>query len=99
MGKIRKRTVRWEPSAGASKYRLYWSAEGPVGYESDFVEIENKTEVILPDGASSFPKITGDIELGITAVSAAGNESDITIARVYIDFTVPEAPKTLIVED
>jgi hypothetical protein len=20
-------------------YRLYWSAEGPVGYESDFVEI------------------------------------------------------------
>jgi len=28
-----------------------------------------------------------------------GNESDITIARVFVDFTVPEAPKVLTVED
>jgi len=99
MGKIRKRTVRWEPSADAKKYRLYWSVQGPVGYESDFVEIENKTLVTLPDDIASFPKIAGNIELGITALNAVGNESDITIARVYVDFTVPEAPKALKVDD
>jgi len=99
MGKIRKRTVRWEPSPDAAKYRLYWSAQESVGYESNFVEMENKTEVILPDEVASFPKIAGNIELGIAAVNAAGNESDITIARVYVDFTVPEAPKIITVED
>jgi hypothetical protein len=99
MGKIRKRTVRWEPSADAKKYRFYWSVQGPVGYESDFVEIEDKTRVILPDEVASFPKVAGNIELGITAVNAVGSESDITIARVYVDFTVPEAPKVLTVDD
>jgi len=99
MGKVRKRTVRWEPSTDAKKYRLYWSVQGPVGYESNFVEIEDKTVVALPDEVASFPEIAGNIELGITAVNAAGNESDITVARVYVDFTVPEAPKVLTVED
>jgi hypothetical protein len=99
MGKISKRTIRWEPSTDAAKYRLYWSTEGPVGYESDFVELENKTQVILPDEVPVFPKIAGNVDLGITAVSAAGNESDITIARVNLDFTIPEAPKDLRVED
>jgi hypothetical protein len=98
-GKVRKRTVRWESSAGAQKYRLYWSTQGPVGYESEFAEIENKTLVILPDEIPSLPKIAGNIELGITAVNAVGSESNITIARVYVDFTVPEAPKALTVED
>lgn len=99
MGKIRKRTVRWDSSTDAGKYRLYWSTQGPVGYESDFVEIESKTQAILPDEVPTFPKIAGDIELGITAVNVAGNQSDIAIARVYVDFTVPEAPKAITVED
>jgi Tfp pilus assembly protein PilZ len=99
MGKVRKRTVRWEPSADARKYRLYWSMQGPVGYESDFVEMENRTQVTLPDEAISFPRIAGEIELGITAVNAVGNESDITKVRIYIDFTIPEAPKALTVEE
>ena len=99
IGRIRKRTVRWEASVDAKKYRLYWSTQGPVEYESDFVELENKTQVILPDEVSSFPKIAGEIELGITAVNAVGNESDLTRARVNLDLTVPEAPKGLTVED
>ena len=99
MGKVRKRTLRWEPSADAAKYRVYWSTQGPVGYESDFVELENKTMAILPDEVPTFPKIAGNIELGVTAVNSAGNESDITIARVFVDFTVPTAPKVLTVED
>ena len=99
MGKTRKRTVRWEPSTEAAKYKLYWSTQGPVGYDSDSFEVESKTMVILPDEIPSFPKISGNIELGITSVNESGNESDITIARVYVDFTVPEAPKAITVED
>jgi len=99
MGRVRKRTVHWEPSTGATKYRLYWSTQGAVGYDSEFYEVENKTVVVLPDEIPSFPRMAGEIELGITAVNAAGNESDITTARVYVDFTVPEAPKGLTVEE
>ena len=99
MAKVRKRTVRWESSTGATKYRLYWSAQGPVTYDSEFYEIENRTMVVLPDEIPSFPKIAGNIELGVTAVNTAGNESDITIARLYLDFTVPEPPKLLTVGD
>ena len=99
MGKIRKRTVRWEPSADAEKYRLYWSWKGSIGYESEFVEVENKTAVIFPDEVPTFPNIAGEIELGITAVNAVGSESDMTKARAYVDFTVPESPKVLTVED
>ena len=98
MGKVRKRTLRWEPSADAAKYRVYWSTQGPVGYESDFVEVENKTMAILPDELPSFSETAGNIELGVSAVNTAGNESELTIARVYVDLTVPEAPKLLTVE-
>ena len=99
MGKVRKRTVLWETSADVGKYRFYWSWKGPVGYESDFVEVENKTTVILPDEVPSFPRMAGEIELGITAVNASGNEWAITVDRVYVDLTVPEAPKGLMMED
>jgi hypothetical protein len=99
VGKIRKRKIRWEPAAGAARYRLYWSTQGPVSHESDFVEIEDKTLVILPDEVFSFPRIAGEIELGITAVNAVENESDMTRVRAYVDFTTPEAPKGLTVED
>jgi hypothetical protein len=43
--------------------------------------------------------MAGNLELGITAVNQAGNESDITKISAYFDFTVPEAPKSLMVED
>lgn len=99
MGRIRRRMLRWEPSADAKKYRLYWSTQGPVGYDSDFVEVEGKTQVTLPDEVSNFPKIAGEIELGITAVNAVANESDFTRLRIHVDFTVPEAPKGLRVEE
>ena len=44
-------------------------------------------------------RIAGNLELGIAAVNQAGNESDITTISAYFDFTVPEAPKSLVVED
>jgi hypothetical protein len=54
--------------------------------------------VVLPDEIPSFPKIVGNIELGVTAVNEEGNESDIAVARVYINLTVPETPKDIKVE-
>jgi hypothetical protein len=101
MGQIRKRRIHWERGAseGIAKYRIYWAAGRPVDYDSDHVEVENVTQVVLPDDIPSFPLIAGEIELGVSAVSHAGNESEITRATVYLDFTIPEAPKNLMVEE
>jgi len=101
MGKIKNKKLRWEPAAGeeATKYRLYWSENGTVNYSSSFAEVGAVTQVILPDDIPSFPRIAGNLELGIAAVNPSGNESDITKIRAYFDFTVPEAPKNLVVEE
>jgi hypothetical protein len=101
MGKIRKRKIRWEPSSSGEviKYKLYWSETGAVDYDSAFKELGNVTQVVLPDDVSSFPLSAGEIELGITGVTSEGNESDFVRVSSYFDFTVPEAPKNLIIED
>ena len=81
------------------KYRLYWSVEGEVDYDCQYVELGNVAGVILPDDIPSFPLITGTLYLGITALSKAGNESDMTKITASLDFTLPEAPKQIWVED
>jgi len=100
-GKIKRKRVRWHrsPSTEVIKYRLYWSLEGEVDYDSHYVELGNVAEAILPDDIPSFPLITGTLHLGITALSKAGNESDMTKISASLDFAVPEAPKQIWVED
>ena len=100
MGKIKNKKVRWEPSMTQGvKYRLYWSIGGGVDYHCDHANVGNVTEVNLPGDIPSFPLISRKFELGISAISEAGNESELTKATVQLDFTVPEAPKNLMVED
>ena len=101
MGKIKQKKLRWEPAAGegSAKYKLYWSENGSLDYASRFAEVGAVTQVVLPDDIPSFPRIAGNLELGIATVNQAGNESDITKISAYFDFTVPEAPKSLVVED
>jgi PilZ domain len=100
MGRIKQRRVRWEPSASADvSYRLYWSENGAINYDSDYADVGNSLQITLPDGIPSFPLVSGKIELGISAVSRAGNESEITKIVVPIDFTVPEPPTDLKLED
>jgi hypothetical protein len=101
MGRIKQKKLRWEPAAGegAAKYKLYWSENGTLDYASSFAEVGAVTQLILPDDIPAFPRIAGNLELGISAVNQAGNESDITRINAYFDFTVPEAPKSLVVED
>ena len=100
-GKIKRKRIRWyrSPSTEVVKYRLYWSAEGKVDYDSQYVELGNVADAILPDDIPSFPLICGTVYLGITALSQAGNESDLTKISASLDFTVPEAPHQIWVED
>ena len=101
MGKIKQKRLRWEPAAGEEvvKFKLYWSENATVDYTSSVAELGAVTQVVLPDDIPSFPRMAGDLELGVSAVNQAGNESDITRISAYFDFTVPEAPKSLVVED
>jgi len=100
-GKIKRRRIRWSrsPSAGVTRYRLYWSVQREVDYDSQFLELGDVAEMILPDDLPSFPLITGTLHLGITALSKTGNESDLTRISVALDFTVPEAPRQIWLED
>ncbi len=101
MGRIRKKRIRWELSSGAgvSRYRLYWSKDGEVSYDSEHADLGLVTEVILPDGLPSFPPVAGELSLGITAFNDAGNESDITKTAANLNFLTPNAPRDLMVED
>jgi hypothetical protein len=100
-GKIKRKRIRWyrSPSTEVTGYRLYWSVGGEVDYDSQYVELGNVADAILPDDIPSFPLITGTVHLGITALSQAGNESDMTKITASLDFTVPEAPHQIWVED
>jgi Tfp pilus assembly protein PilZ len=100
MARVRKRKVRWNTSNGLGVvgYKLYWAVGKEVNYDSDFAEVGNVTEVILPDDVPSFPIVAGDIELGVVAVDRIGNESDMTKMSAPFDFTAPDAPTGLTVE-
>jgi Tfp pilus assembly protein PilZ len=101
MGKIKQRRIRWERSLTEDviKYRLYWSIGGGVDYHSDHADVGDVTEVVLPGDIPSFPLTSGKFELGISAMNQAGNESVLTKANIQLDFTVPEAPANLRVDD
>jgi hypothetical protein len=70
-----------------------------MNYDSDHADFGHVTEVILPDDIPSFPLETGDMELGVSAINHAGNESEITKLTVDFNFEVPDAPQNLKVED
>jgi hypothetical protein len=94
MAKVKKRRLVWEPSPSSNVigYKLYWTEEGEVGYDSPCAMIGNASEVILPEQVPSFPTVKGSIELGITAVNEMGNESDMMRVAAPFQFSVPEAP-------
>jgi hypothetical protein len=101
VGKIRQKKVRWQgsPTPGIHTYKLYWSTDGVLDYNSPSMEVGNSTEIVLPEGAPSFPLVNGTLTVGISAVNDAGNESDITQVTAEVNFTVPDAPRNLRIED
>lgn len=101
MAKIKTKRIRWDfsTSPDVAGYKLYWAIGQGVNYDADSVELGNVNEVILPDAVPSFPRIAGDIEIGVTALNYKGNESDMSVCSAPFDFTAPEAPLNLVVED
>ncbi len=101
MARLRKKKISWErpDSSRGLRYRLYWSVGESVGYDSQFIELENVTEIILPDDVAPFPMKSRNIQIGISAINEAGNESDIARLDVQLDFSVPGPPKNLQVVD
>jgi hypothetical protein len=84
--RIKKKRLSWiaSSSPGVSGYRIYWSKVGRADYNSDHAELGKVTRVVIPDDIPSFPHTTGLIELGITAVSFEGNESDMVRASLQL---------------
>ena len=101
MGRVNKKRVSWElaPSPDVQTYRLYWSKDREVNYDSDHEDIGRVPEIILPDDIPSFPLKTGKMELGVSAINRAGNESDIARITINFNFEVPEKPQNLKVVD
>ena len=101
MGKARRKKVSWKPSTSAdvSGYRLYWAVGKQVSYDSQYIELGNITDVTLPDDIPSLIQQAGDLQLGVTAISQSGNESDMTTLSAFIDFRPPEAPQDLEIEN
>ena len=101
MGKIRQKKIRWERSASPDvvNYKVYWSENGTMNYDAKHALVGDAAELLLPGDVPSFPLIKSTMTLGISAVDRAGNESDITTVRVKVDFTVPDAPPGLRIED
>lgn len=84
--KTKKKRVHWNRSSSPTVvgYRLYWSVAGEVSYDSEFIDIGDRTEVILPDEVPSLYSIRGELAFAITAVNRDGNESD--MVRFSVDF-------------
>ena len=101
MARIKKRKLHWKPSESAQVvgYKLYWSDDGKVDYDSPSEALGNVTEVLLPDGLEGFSPVQGPVAFGITALDALGNESDMVTFCAEYQFNAPRAPQDLRLEE
>ena len=97
MAKIKRRRLKWDASSSSQivGYKLYWSENGALNYDSQWVMLGNITEIVLPDDVKSFTPHSGAIEFGVTAVDELGNESDMITLTAPYQFNVPKAPDDL----
>lgn len=97
MSKIRKCRLSWKPSTSNHivGYRLYYSNENQVNYESSFIKLSNTNEVDLPDALLDCVPSGATIYLGISAVDKMGNESDLVTLSEPYTFPVLQAPADL----
>lgn len=101
LNKVRKRSVHWNASLSPSVvgYRVYWAVGGGVSFNSHFSDVGNVTQVVLPDDIPSFPLVSEEVELGVTAINHMGMESEMSKCSAHFDFAPPEAPTGLSIEE
>ena len=99
--KPRKKRLSWGSSASpdVAGYRLYWAVGRGVDYRAEHADIGKVTTILLPDDIASFPHVAGRVELGVTALSEHGNESDMMVIAASVDFRAPEPPEDLRLEE
>jgi hypothetical protein len=100
-GRVGKKRLSWDASPGpaVARYRVYWGLGNRVDYDSKFADVGNLTALVLPDDIPSFPHVTAEMEIGITAISERGNESDMRVISAFFDFSRPQAPLNAKLED
>ena len=98
VSKTKTKRIRWSRSSSLNVvgYRLYWTVSGEVSYDSEFIDIGDRTEVALPDQVPSLQHVRGEVALGITAVNREGNESDMVRFTVNFDSPVQGVPAGLL---
>jgi hypothetical protein len=96
--KTKKKRILWNrsPTPSVVGYRLYWAVGGEVSYDSEFIDIGDGTEVVLPDQVPSLQHVRGEVALSITAVNREGNESDMVTFTVNFDSPVQGVPAGLL---
>ena len=94
MAKIRKYKLTWKASDSemVAGYKLYWSVGMEIGYDSQFIDAGNVTEMELPDEAAL---ANGPVIFGLTAIDNEGNESDMITLAESFQLIVPKAPAAL----
>ncbi|MBW2369078.1 MAG: hypothetical protein JRH15_14465 [Deltaproteobacteria bacterium] len=100
MAKIIKRKLKWVASTSPQVigYKLYWSENSRVSYDSPCAMLGNVTEITLPGDVESFIVNGGPVEFAITAVDELGNESDMMTLMAPYQFNVPQAPEDMVME-
>ena len=98
MAKIKRFKLSWQApdSSLVIGYRLYWSSDNTINYESNFIELGNLTEVYLPEVLELDPRYGKCVMLGIVAVESHGNESDMVIISAPHQIKAPPAPTNLL---
>lgn len=101
MAKLTKFSIKlnWEPSVSTDTagYRLYFETDPTlISYDCPYVtsDLVTGNEFILTSDSpiiTEFPTVdsTG-LYVGITTVDKFGNESDIVVTKVEVDFTPPK---------
>jgi len=97
MGKFRKCKLCWNRSKSKQVvgYRLYWSKDGKPDYGSNYFDLGNVKEVVLPDVLKLNSRYPFRINLGVSAVDIYGNESDILSLPAPYTNEVPLQPTEL----
>jgi hypothetical protein len=99
---IRKRRIWWEHVPEAAGYVVYVSKNSKILNPAKFSwentpgivskTVIGKTELIIPDEWSDFPKKPGTYHIGITSRDDVGNQSDPFLLSGLFKFLAPPSP-------